>query len=299
MAVVDASEVPDREFEPVYHLYGPHRAGLPNLAVYAKELWNRRAFATEMSKASMRSANTLTFFGQAWLVLNPLLLAGVYFLLITILGHSVGGGTATPMQHFAHLTLALFVFTFFSTSCNTGASSVTTSGKLLLNTAFPRLLIPLGAVRTAFFRWLPTVPVYIVFHFLAGLPVRPHALIALFFLGCIVLFSMGMASIFATLQVYFRDTSSFLPYILRLWMYMSPVLWFADQINGQSAPIQAIAQSNPMFGMVRGYVDFIQDKNPHVHPVVFAISAAWAIGAAIVGFLYFVSRERDFAVRVL
>ena len=64
------------EFEPVYHHYGPHRAGLPPLVPYFRELWHRRAFAAEMSKATMRGANTSTFFGQAWLVLNPLLLAG-------------------------------------------------------------------------------------------------------------------------------------------------------------------------------------------------------------------------------
>ena len=296
MAVKEAGS---SEFTAVYHQYGPHRAGLPNLVVYFREMWLRRAFASEMSKASMRSANTMTFFGQAWLILNPLLLAGVYFLLITILGHSVGGGSASPIEHFAHLTLALFVFTFFSTSVSTGSTSVTGSGKLLLNTAFPRLLIPMSAVRTAFFRWLPTVPVYVVFHLLAGLPWGLHMIGALFFLGCVVVFSMGLAAIFATLQVYFRDTSSFLPYILRLWMYMSPVLWFADQINTQSAGIKVIAQANPMFGMVRGYVDFIQETHPDVSPAVFLTSAAWAIGAAIVGFLYFISRERDFAVRVL
>ena len=33
----------------------------------------------------MRGANTSTFFGQAWLVLNPLLLAAVYYILVTII----------------------------------------------------------------------------------------------------------------------------------------------------------------------------------------------------------------------
>ena len=73
------------EFEPVYHHYGPHRAGLPPLIPYFRELWRRRAFAAEMSRATMRSANTSTFFGQAWLILNPLLLAAVYYILVTII----------------------------------------------------------------------------------------------------------------------------------------------------------------------------------------------------------------------
>ena len=41
----------ETEFEPVYHRYGPHRAGLPPLIPYFRELWHRRGFAAEMSRA--------------------------------------------------------------------------------------------------------------------------------------------------------------------------------------------------------------------------------------------------------
>ena len=208
------------EFEPVYHHYGPHRAGLPPLIPYFRELWHRRAFAAEMSKAVMRGSNTSTFFGQLWLILNPLLLAGVYYLLVTVIR-----GQHDP-AFFTHLCLNLFAFNLVSTAITSGATSVTSSGKLLMNTPFPRLLIPLSAVRTAFFRFLPTVPVYFVFHLIFLTDVwHPKMLLSLYFLGTMVLFGMGCAAFFAALQVYFRDTSSFLPFFVRVWMYLSPVLW--------------------------------------------------------------------------
>ncbi len=59
-----ASRERETDFEPVYHHYGPHRAGLPPLVPYFRELWARRGFATEMSKATMRGANTDTFSGR-------------------------------------------------------------------------------------------------------------------------------------------------------------------------------------------------------------------------------------------
>ena len=170
-----------QQFEPVYHHYGPHKAGLPPLIPYFRELWHRRTFAAELSKASMRGANTTTFFGQAWLILNPLLLAGIYYLLVTIIrGHH-------EPSLFTHLTLGLFAFNIVATSVTTGATSVVSSGKLLINTAVPRLLMPLAAVRTAFFRFLPTVPVYLVFHliFLPG-AWHPRMILALYFLGALV-----------------------------------------------------------------------------------------------------------------
>ena len=283
-----------REFEPVYHYYGPHRAGLPPLIPYVRELWHRRAFAAEMSKAVMRGAHTSTFFGQLWLVMNPLLLAGVYYLLVTVIK-----GRHEP-EFFAHLCLNLFAFNLVSTAITSGATSVTSSGKLLMNTPFPRLLIPLSAVRTAFFRFLPTVPVYFVFHLIFLTDVwHPKMLLSLFFLGTMVLFGMGCAAFFAAVQVYFRDTSSFLPFFVRVWMYLSPVLWHPEDIADLLSPtLLTIVQLNPMYSMLGGYSQLLQQ--PGFPPLYLWLTAAgWAVLVALGGFLFFISREREFTVRLV
>ncbi|SDT43381.1 teichoic acid transport system permease protein [Friedmanniella luteola] len=284
----------ETEFEPVYHRYGPHRAGLPPLVPYFRELWHRREFAAEMSRATMRSANVSTFFGQAWLVLNPLLTAAVYYLLVTIIR-----GRHDP-AFFTHLTLGLFAFNLVSTSITSGATSVTTSGRLLINTAFPRLLIPLSAVRTAFFRFLPTIPVYLFFHVLF---LRDQwswqMLLGGYFLVTMILFGMGMAAFFSTLQIYFRDTSSFLPFFVRLWMYLSPVLWLPEAIFNSDFPrwMLTLIQINPMYSMLGGYSDAIQEgRVPDLS--MWVTSAVWAVAVAVLGFLFFISREREFAVRL-
>jgi teichoic acid transport system permease protein len=281
-----------QQFEPVYHHYGPHKAGLPPLVPYFRELWRRRTFAAELSKASMRGANTTTFFGQAWLIINPLLLAAVYYLLVTIIR-----GQHEPSL-FTHLTLGLFAFNIVATSVTTGANSVVSSGKLLINTAFPRLLMPLAAVRTSFFRFLPTVPVYLVFHLILLPGVwHPRMILALYFLGALVVFSMGLAAFFAALQVYFRDTSNFLPYFVRIWMYLSPVLWLPEAIARLPREVLTIIKINPMYSMLGGYTELIQEGTiPDLY--MWLNSAAWAFGVAAIGFLFFISREREFAVRL-
>jgi ABC-type polysaccharide/polyol phosphate export permease len=279
------------DFEPVYHQYGPHRAGLPPLVPYFRELWARREFAAEMSKASLRGADVNTVFGQMWLILNPLLLAGVYYLLVTIIRQRHDPAL------FTHLTLALFAMTMVQAAASSGATSVTGSGRLLINTAFPRLLIPLSAVRTAFWRFLPTIPVYLLFHAVFGLSWHPRMLVSLFFLLCMVVFGMGLAAFFATCQVYFRDTSNFLPYGLRLWMYLSPVLWMPENIAHFSKTIVTLIQLNPMYAMLGGYTEAIQEsKVPDAG--LFVSSGLWAVAVAALGFVFFISRERDFAVRL-
>lgn len=283
------AEPEEQEFTPQVHVYEPHKAGLPPIQPYVRELWRRREFASESSKAQLRAENTLTVFGQLWMVLNPLLLAGVYYLLVTVIS-----GSNRDLSFFSRLTAGLFSFYLVSNSMMAGASSIVGGGKLLLNTSFPRLLMPYSAVRTAFFRFLPTLPVYFLFHILAGNPWTWGTLCAIPFLFFIVIFGLGIAALFATVQVYFRDATSFLPYLNRIWLYVSPVLWMLDQVP---ARFQGIATLNPLFSLIGGYTEaLVEGKVPSLSVWVGAI--LWSFGALLVGSLFFMSREREFAVRI-
>lgn len=282
----------------VYSHYGPHRIGLPPVGKYLRELWQRRAFAFELSRSNMRAASSDTFFGQLWLVLNPLLMAGVYFLLVAIL---TSRASANP-NYFAHLTTNLFAFTFVTTCANAGATSVTTAGKMILNTAFPRLLIPWGAVHTAFFRFLPTLPVTLAIFVITSLiggdvGWSPNQLLALYFLVMMVLFGSGLAALFSTLQVYFRDTNNFLPYFVRIWTYLSPILWTIDMIRDRADVLHQAAQLNPAYQLLGGYSSLL--LGGVIPPVsVWVIATAWGVGTFVLGSLVFMTREREFAVRI-
>ena len=271
-------------------VYERHRAGLPAIGPYFRDLRQRLPFATEFSRSGIRAANTQTVFGQLWLVLNPLLLALVYYLLVTIISPS----GSRPRDYLSHIVCGLFYFYFISGSISTGASSVTGGGRLIMNMAFPRLLMPLAAVRTSFYRFLPTIPVFLLFRIFSGRPWSPVMLLGLVFLAFAVLFSLGLAAFFAAVQVYFRDTSSFLPYFIRIWMYLSPVLWYPEKVPGQ---LRHLMMFNPLYSLVGGWTKTtLEASMPDVH--MWLEGAVWGVLVLIAGSLFFMSRERDFAVRL-
>src|SRR4051812_9764603 len=121
----------ENEFTSERHVYEPHKIGLPPLGPYLRELWRRREFAREMSRTNLRAQHFNTVFGQLWLILNPLMLALVYFLLVYILRSGSRG-----MEFFAHLLAGLFAYYFISDSIRLSVKSVTGGGRLILNTAF-------------------------------------------------------------------------------------------------------------------------------------------------------------------
>jgi ABC-type polysaccharide/polyol phosphate export permease len=283
----------DDEFTTAVHVYEPHRQGLPRLRPYLRELWHRRQFVVELSRTNMRAAHTNTVFGQAWLVINPLLLAAVYFILVQIIS---GGGQ--DKEFFVHLVGGLFAFTFLAGALTTSASSIVGGGRLLMNMSFPKLMLPLSASRTAFFKFLPTLVVYFIIRFAFGLSLDWEMLLAGYFLFMLILFAAGTGMFFAAVQVYFRDVTSFLPYFLRIWLYLSPVLWYPSDLEGSRFERFAmLMELNPLFSLIGGWSDAIVAGV--VPPLSLWLgSAAWGIGALIVGALFFMSREREFVVRL-
>jgi teichoic acid transport system permease protein len=276
-------------YTPEHHVYEPHKVGLPPLGPYFAELWRRREFALELARTKLQAQHFGTVFGMTWLILNPLLLAGVYFILIDILrsGHR-------PPGAFAHLLGAIFAYYLVSDAVRHGAQSVTGGGKLILNTAFPRMLLPLASVITAFIRFLPTIIILALVHVITG---RPNSLSMLWGIPVLVemvAFATGISVLVSAAQVYFRDLNNFLPYLLRVWLYISPVLWQASEVpHGY----KWLLYVNPLGPMLTAWNESL---NEAIRPggTWLLLGAGWAVAALILGALFFISRERDFAVRV-
>jgi len=277
------------EFTGERHVFVPHATGLPPLGSYVREMWRRREFAFEMARTRLREQNFDTVFGQLWLVINPLLMALVYFLLVDILR----GGGHRPEGFFAHLVAGLFVFQIIHNALTVGVRTVTKGGRLILNSAFPRALLPLSAVITSFMRFLPTMLIYIPIHFASGLPVNLNTLWVIPVLALFLLLASGLAMLVSAGQVYFRDLSNFLPYMLRIWLYCSPILYFAAEVPQK---YKWLLDVNPIGGLLTAWSDALRGHAPAAGALL--PSLLWGVGIFVAAGLFFLSREREFAVRL-
>ena len=269
-------------------VYEPFRAGLPPLTRYWRTLWHRRSFIREYSRSELHEKHFDTVFGQVWLIINPLLLSGVYFLLIVIIA-----GNSDKMRY-AHLTACLFLFYFVNQSMSGGAKSVVKGGKLILNTAFPRLMLPMSAWLVALIRFIPTLVVFFFIRSLMGLPWGWNMLWGIPVVVITGVFALGLAILISCTNVYFRDIGSFLPYFSRTWLYLSPILY---EVTALKPKLKAFEIVNPLFPIMDAWSRaIVHNKVPHLESLL--KGSAWAIATLFIGTYFFLSRERDFAVRV-
>jgi ABC-type polysaccharide/polyol phosphate export permease len=172
--------------------------------------------------------------------------------------------------------------------------SITAGQRLILNTAFPRIMLPISAVVIAIFKFLPNLAVFLVIITVLGLPFSWQMLWAIPVLLTTMLLALGLAVTISCINVYFRDIASFLPYMTRTLLYLSPILYEAADLKPK---LKTLELFNPLFPILDSWSRaLVHGQAPISSHLLIALG--WAVGIFLVGTYSFLSREREFAVRL-
>ena len=264
-----------------------HMAQLSAGRTYAKELWSRREFAWYMAIGNLRSRSASTTLGLVWWVINPLLMGAVYFVVFGLILNFV--------RDIAYLLSGIFVFYYASTSTTTGANVITQNTRLLVNLQFPRLVLPFAAVTEAGIGFLTSIPaLFLVVGLTQG--IWPTAtfwwLFPVAFL-LLSLFNLGSATLMARLTVPYRDVTNLVPHLLRIWFYLSPILYTMDKVADLPPWAQALYGLNPMVPFLAVFRAALLG-----YPLVpgdLAAAAAWSVVLATVSVAAFIRYEGKMA----
>jgi teichoic acid transport system permease protein len=165
-----------------------------------------------------------------------------------------------------------------------------------MNAAFPRAILPLTEAYTSLIDTLPSVAVLMIFKLVLVHEFGWQMLQSLLALAIGFVFSIGLGLLLACANVYFRDTTAVLPYITRLWMYASPVLYYPNAVKNLTSH-DWLMSLNPLFDIINIWTGSIARLD--TFPITtWLIAIVWALFTFICGVLVFLSREGEFAVRI-
>lgn len=258
----------------------------PRLAavrIYVATLWTRREFAWYMAMGNLKARNASTTLGLFWWVLNPLLLGAVYFLVFGIvLGVS---------RDLSYLLSGMFVFYYTSTALTGGANSIISNSRLLVNLSFPRLIMPIVAITEAGVGFLASVP---ALYLIIGPSQGAWPGIEILWLFPLVfaihtVFNLGLAAIAARVAVPFRDINNLLPYVNRIWLYLSPIIIPATFVDDLASPWDTLFNLNPLVPIIGLYRTALLGYPFEIW--MLGAATAWAVGLATVSIAAFVKYE--------
>lgn len=270
-------------------VYEPVTNRIPKLGPYLRGVRERRPFMREVARSELKAKHYDTLLGPLWLILNPLLMAAVWLLVREVI-RPVGNAENRP-DIISHLIIGLFLFQFTANLMNAGAKSILGAKKMLLNSAYPRLVFPLVTLRVAMVELVPTLGVYAIIHVLLGQPVTWNLLWFPLFLAAQIAFTFGLVLFLAALTVFIRDTTNMLRFITRLWMFCSPILYTVAEIPPH---LLHWLQLNPLFPYFAAYEQIFDGVAPDLTYLWW--SWAWAAATMLVGSYYFLTKERTFVV---
>lgn len=252
---------------------------------YLVELWGRREFAWYLAAGNLKARNASTALGLFWWVLNPLLLGLVYFV---VFGLIFGG--SRPPDYIAYLLSGMFVFHFTNQSMTGGANSILNNSKLLVNLKFPKMVLLLSAVIESGIGFLASLAVYFAIAIpVAGIRPSLSVLWIAVALPIQILMNLGLAAIVARLAVPFRDINNLVPYLNRLWLYFSPIIWPLSFLDSAGPVMNTIIRYNPMFDLISVYRTALMGAP--FDPQSLLLAAIWGVGLFLLGAGLFVTYE--------
>lgn len=258
---------------------------LRHARLYLGDLWSRREFVWHLGVGNLRARNAGTALGIMWWVLNPLMLGGVYFL---VFGLIFAG--QRPPDFLIYLICGMFVFHFTGQSLSGGANSILQNAKLLANLRFPRLVLPLAALIEALVGFTVSLGVIVVLNLaLGGTVFTVNTLLLPAIMACHIVFNLGLAALMGRLAVPFRDINNLVPYLNRIWLYMSPIIWPLALLDAMGDRLRWLIEFNPMFPIISVYraalIGYPFD------PVHLVTAAVWAVVIGGLGIATFVKFE--------
>jgi lipopolysaccharide transport system permease protein len=262
----------------------PKKFSLPKVS----QLWEAREVLYRFGARDVTLRYRQTLLGVVWVILQPLLLALVFTLVLERLAH-LKSPPGVPYLLVAFV--GLVPWNMFSDIITRASGSLVSNRDLVSKVFFPRMLVPLATAYSSIVDFCVSIVFLAILMAIFG--VAPHLPIVLFpiWTVMVVLFANGFGMVAGALQVRYRDIAYVIPFILQFLLYASPV---AYAITSVPAKYRIIYDINPLTWLLSEFRwSFIHGPMPPPWQIVLSIVVPVAVflGGAVV----FEQMERGFA----
>jgi ABC-type polysaccharide/polyol phosphate export permease len=235
--------------------------------------------------SSLRTENRNTVLGFVWWVVDPLLMAAVYVILVGILLRR--GGPDFPI----FILTAIVSWQLFTKGARNSVAAIIRKERSMRQVAFPKSVLPLASVIGEVFHFAFGFCVLLVVAIAFDIFPSVYALLAIPIALVQTVFTLGVAFFLSAFNVFFRDTTKLMRYSFQIWFYLSPALYPVSIVPER---FRDVYELNPFATFFTAYRDVVME---HRLPD-FAALGGTAVASAVVlvlGYLFFVRLQPWFA----
>lgn len=258
--------------------------GLASLQLRA--MWQYRELLYFLVWRDVKVRYKQTALGVLWVLLQPLLTTVVFTLLFGILLKVPSGDSPYPVFALA----GLLPWQYFANSLSRSSANLVESASLITKVYFPRLIIPVSGVLSGLVDFGVGFLILIALMVVYRITPTPAVVLLPGFMLLAIAAALGTGLWLSALNVRFRDIKQLMPFLVQIWMYLTPVIY---PVTIVPKPLQPLLALNPMTGVVEGFRWALLGEQPP-SGLIF-VSIAITLVVLVSGAFYFRSTERTFA----
>ena len=251
------------------------------------QLWRHRELIALLVERDLKVRYKRSVLGMGWTLLNPLLQMLVYTLVFSNIMR-----IGVP-QFPVFLLSGLLPWSLISISITGASPSLLNNQGLIRKVAVPQMVYPMAVVASKLVDFvLSLAPLAVIAAALGRAPGVPWLALAPAVLLA-ALFATGLALLFSSLTVFYRDMRHLTDILIQVWFYMTPVIYPADLVSQlPHAWMRAVLLANPATPVVRLFQVAIYERHFPPAALFGAASAAAALVLAL-GVAVFVRHEDE------
>ena len=256
------------------------------------ELWQFRDLLYFLAMRDVKVRYKQAVLGIAWAVLQPAMMMLIFFVIFSVVTDTYHGEKPYLLFVFS----ALLPWSFFATSIANAGNSVIGSERLITKIYFPRLAVPFSTVGASIVDFCVAMPLLLILFVCYGEYPGWNILLAPVIFFFLALAAAGVGTMLAALNVSYRDFRYIIPFLVQLWMYATPTIYFDLQPPNPDSKyywVKRLLPLNPMTGLIGSFRAVL--LNQEVPWGDLAFSAVMALVFFFVGCFYFRRMEDSFA----
>lgn len=270
----------------------PHAAQSLRPSALLRSFYSNQSLIVNLIKREVVGRYRGSVMGLLWSFFNPVFMLLVYTYVFSVVFKARWlGGSNSKVEFALVLFTGLLVYNLFSEVLNRAPSLILNNANYVKKVIFPLEVLPIVAMGTAGFHMLVSLLAWLIFYVIFfGLPVWTVLQLPLVLVP-LILTTLGLAWILASLGVYLRDVGQIIGVITMALMFLSPIFYPVASLPEQ---YHAFMHMNPLTYIVE------ETRNVMIWGklIDWNLWTRWTSGAAVVawlGFAWFQKTRKGFA----
>jgi lipopolysaccharide transport system permease protein len=256
---------------------------------YWRDLWRYQELFYVLAWRDISVRYKQTVIGIVWALLQPFLTMLIMTIVFSRIANMPSPGVPYPLL----VIVGTLPWLFFSSSLANASQSLVNNSNLISKIYFPRLIIPISTIVTAFIDFLISFALMIaVLAWYRFLP--PWQIVFLpLFVGLAFLTAVGPGLLMTALNVKYRDFRYIIPFVVQFGAFVSPVGYMSGaKLFGLWRVLYSL---NPVVGVIDGFRWCLLGGVNTIDGPSFAVSLAVTGLFLVLGIRYFRKTEKSFA----